>query len=356
MAFSSGTYTLPGAALNTGDTVSATENNTLRNDMASSFNLTWLRNGTAAATANIPMGGFELTNAAAIGSNSSLLLKSNNGTTAVTIDTAQNVGVGVTPSAWQSTRRALQVGSNAALWGNVAGAGTTFLSNNTYFDGTNFKYLNTSGASYMAQQTDGSFTFNSAASGTAGNNVTFTQAMTLDASGNLLVGTTTANGKLSVYGGAVSSSTFMVDIRNGTYVGFRIRDDGFAFLPTTYDKTTASAANMYIDTGGVLYRSTSSLKYKTNVQNATHGLSDVLKLRAVTYEGKTEADTGKTFGGLIAEEVHAAGLTEFVQYAEDGTPDALAYSNMVSLCIKAIQEQQALITNLTERLVALEGK
>jgi hypothetical protein len=90
MAFSSGTYTLPGPALSTGDTVSATENNTLRNDMASSFNLTWLRNGTAAATANIPMGGFELTNAAAIGSNSSLLLKSNSGTTAVTIDTSQN--------------------------------------------------------------------------------------------------------------------------------------------------------------------------------------------------------------------------------------------------------------------------
>ena len=65
MAFSSGTYTLPGPALSTGDTVSATENNTLRNDMASSFNLTWLRNGTAAATANIPMGGYKITGLAA---------------------------------------------------------------------------------------------------------------------------------------------------------------------------------------------------------------------------------------------------------------------------------------------------
>jgi len=65
MSFSAGVYTLPGAALNTGDTVSATENNTLRNDMASSFNLTWLRNGTAAATANIPMGGYKITGLAA---------------------------------------------------------------------------------------------------------------------------------------------------------------------------------------------------------------------------------------------------------------------------------------------------
>jgi hypothetical protein len=57
---------------------------------------------------------------------------------------------------------------------------------------------------------------------------------------------------------------------------------------------------------------------------------------------------------LIAEEVDAAGLTEFVQYADDKTPDALSYGNMVSLCIKAIQEQQALIQSLTTRITALE--
>jgi hypothetical protein len=95
------------------------------------------------------------------------------------------------------------------------------------------------------------------------------------------------------------------------------------------------------------------LKYKTDVQNATHGLAEVLQLRPVTYKGKN--DGNKIFGGLIAEEVHEAGLTEFVQYAEDGSPDALAYGNMVSLLTKAIQEQQALITTLTARITALES-
>ena len=61
----SGTYTLPGAALNTGDTVSATENNTLRNDMATAFNKTLCRDGQATPTANLPMGGFKLTGLAA---------------------------------------------------------------------------------------------------------------------------------------------------------------------------------------------------------------------------------------------------------------------------------------------------
>jgi hypothetical protein len=102
-----------------------------------------------------------------------------------------------------------------------------------------------------------------------------------------------------------------------------------------------------------LFRSTSSLRYKTDIQDATHGLAEVMKLRSVTYKGKNDGDT--TFGGLIAEEVHEAGLTEFIQYNKDGEPDALSYSNMVSLCIKAIQEQQALIESLTARVAQLEG-
>ena len=61
MAFSGGVYTLPTPALVPGQTVSSSENNTVRNDMAASFNLTFLRNGTSTATANLPMGGYKLT-------------------------------------------------------------------------------------------------------------------------------------------------------------------------------------------------------------------------------------------------------------------------------------------------------
>jgi Chaperone of endosialidase len=108
-------------------------------------------------------------------------------------------------------------------------------------------------------------------------------------------------------------------------------------LPT-YNNTSGSAANLGISATGEIFRSTSSLKYKTNVQDYTKGLKEVLKLRPVTYNGKNQIDNGKTFAGLIAEEVHELGLTEFVQYAEDGSPDALAYQNMVSILVKAIQE------------------
>ena len=122
-----------------------------------------------------------------------------------------------------------------------------------------------------------------------------------------------------------------------------------------YNLTTGSGANMFVSSAGDFFRSTSSLKYKKNVQDAVHGLSDVLKLRPVTYEGKSEADEGKTFGGFIAEEIHEAGLSEFVQYADDGSPDALAYGNMVSLCVKAFQEMKAIVDAQASTITQLQA-
>jgi hypothetical protein len=182
--------------------------------------------------------------------------------------------------------------------------------------------------------------------------------MTIDSSGNLCVGQTATTGRVGITSATTDNTTYAIYARDsGTTELFYVRSDGVfstgAKSGSPYNNTTASAANTFVGAGGALQRSTSSLKYKTNVQDATHGLNELLTLRPVTYEGKTDGD--KVFGGLIAEEVHEAGLTEFVQYAEDGSPDALAYGNMVSLCIKAIQEQQALITQLQADVAALKG-
>jgi hypothetical protein len=159
---------------------------------------------------------------------------------------------------------------------------------------------------------------------------------------------------------------FSLDIRTGTYwimlsdsLGtprmWYEGDNGVWAAPQIYNSSTALGANVYVGTTGRLYRATSSLKYKNNVQTATFGLADVLKLRAVTYEGIGLDDGNKTYAGLIAEEVHEAGLTEFVQYASDGTPDALSYGNMVSLCVKAIQELKAELDTVKAELAALKG-
>ena len=184
------------------------------------------------------------------------------------------------------------------------------------------------------------------------------EAMRIDSTGNLLVGTTSAIAQLAVHDTRGTNATKSLFVRsgNGNREGFYVRSDGYNSMPWTYDNAfSAASANMVIGSGGFIYRSTSSLRYKDNVQDATHGLSEVMALRPVTYTGRSEQDSGKIFGGLIAEEVHNAGLTEFVLYNDNGEPDALHYANMVSLAFKAIQEQQEIIAALKTRVTALEG-
>ena len=183
------------------------------------------------------------------------------------------------------------------------------------------------------------------------------EAMRLNSSGNFFVNTTTANAKVN-FAGAGTSTAYTLSCTDSAGNGtLQVRDDGLintgnrAAAP--YNLTTGSAANLFVLSNGTIYRSTSSLRYKNTITDASHGLTELLKLRPVTYKGNNDGDT--VFGGLIAEEVHDAGLTEFVQYNDENQPDALAYGNMVSLCIKAIQEQQTIIDDLKSRIETLEG-
>lgn len=162
--------------------------------------------------------------------------------------------------------------------------------------------------------------------------------------------------KLEIKGNTSDNSQMAADVTNSSGVRlWGVRNDGVFWTglapASPYNNTSAGAANLGVDNNGILFRSTSSLKYKKNVKNAVHGLAEVMKLRPVTYSGKSEADGNKVFGGLIAEEVHDAGLTEFVVYADDGTPDALAYANMVSLLVKAMQELKVQVDSLSNKQV-----
>jgi len=266
---------------------------------------------------------------------------SEGGTEAMRIDSSGNVGIGTSsPTDTSSFTRALDLNgtSGASYYARTNSSATNYtLFGNYGSDG----YINNRGSGSFIVFNNGS------------------ERMRIDSSGNLLVGITSPTARLASLGASNTSANIALYAGNSSGQDlFYARCDGYINTGTRalspYNNTTAGSANLFVQTDGGLYRSTSSLKYKTDVHDAIHGLAEVMQLRSVTYKGKNDGDT--VFGGLIAEEVHEAGLTEFVQYAEDGTPDALAYGNMVSLCIKAIQEQQALITTLTDRITALEAK
>jgi hypothetical protein len=280
------------------------------------------------------------------------------------IDSSGSVGIGVVPSSWAAnTLDALEIGASIGvgnLTARVDGINAVGLGLNWYYGGgaTN-TYVASSFATNYSQEA-GTHRWFHAASGTAGDALTFTESMRIAANGNVGIGTSAPTQKFVIKGNSTAASGFGLIVADsvGTDL-FNVRNDGAIFTGGGANSprylTTATAANLVVETDGYLYKSTSSRRYKNTITDATHGLTELLTLRPVTYKGNGEIDGDTVFGGLIAEEVHDAGLTEFVVYNEENEPDALAYSNMVSLCVKAIQEQQTIIESLTARITTLEG-
>jgi hypothetical protein len=126
-----------------------------------------------------------------------------------------NLGVGVTPSAWGSGYRAVMVNPSSAGPLALASAGDEGIMSVNAYNNAGWKYVSTGIASTYYMQTGGTHRWFNAASGTAGNAITFTQAMTLDASGRLGVGTTSPSAKLTVVGG--NSSTIIADNDGSQY-------------------------------------------------------------------------------------------------------------------------------------------
>ena len=128
------------------------------------------------------------------------------------IDSSGNLGLGVTPSAWTTGWTALQIAATSSF--------TDFNGQSSYWNncvvtggGTTPSYQTTAAASFY-RQTAGQHIWYNAASGTAGNTISFIQAMTLDASGNLAVGNTNNSALLHV-GKVAQDSDVAVMIGNG---------------------------------------------------------------------------------------------------------------------------------------------
>jgi hypothetical protein len=153
------------------------------------------------------------------------------------IDYLGNVGVGVTPSAWSAGYKVLDI---------AGGGGITSLSNGLYlasngYDNSGWKKK---GAGYanLLLNVSGEYRFNTSTvgGGVAGDAITFTQAMTLDASGNLLVGITSGS-----YNRIKKDST--ADAGNAIFelVGASNATSSIHYSVSSYNANAANAASKF---------------------------------------------------------------------------------------------------------------
>ena len=270
------------------------------------------------------------------------------GTERYRVDSAGNCGIGVTPSAWASGAKALQISSFVHIAQQSNGSSNVGFA--CYESPANaFTYSTTGDSPTLYSQLNGQHKFYTAASGTTGNAITFTQAMTLDASGNLLVGTTTNGGNgVSIRPSTAAPNVVLVgsDISGGT--AWQLYSTG------------TSSNRFYVTWGGVVnavnttISGISDARLKENVQDIDVGLGAILALKPRKFDWK--AGKGKDIKGdrgFIAQEfeqVFPQLVDEWADPAPEGeAPYKSVRQDLIPVLVKAIQE-------LTARVQTLEAK
>lgn len=266
-----------------------------------------------------------------------------------------NLGLGVTPSAWGFGGQ-INVGGGSGLYSKANGS---YVGSNCYYNGA-WKYASAGYASYYYQY-NGTHQWWKADSGAAVGDVLInhTQAMTLDASGNLLVGTTSALASgttfqnlgsarqvLTLKGNDQTSYTF------GVWSASATGDNLFQYFGTETSLTVRGSVSYNRAGGLVAYNTTSDYRAKDIIGPVLNSGSLIDSLKV--YVGKMKGATIER-PMLIAHEVQ-----EVAPYSVTGTKDEvdsdgkpkyqqMDASALVPLLIAEIQSLRARVQTLEAR-------
>jgi hypothetical protein len=255
--------------------------------------------------------------------NQNLQIRTNNSTRA-TLDTAGNLGLGVTPSAWGSQAKAMQLGTGAA----ISGIGSdTHVSNGIFYDGSTWKYLYSGlGVSTYYQVAGNHIWFSAPSGAAAGNNVSLTQAMTLGSNSGLSIGTVSAapSQGLLVQGnvGIGTSPSFKLDVNGKIYSSTEVQANNAVINTTggyaTFGSNSSAVGvrvgrdaffdDIIINTGGnVSIGTTSDPGFKLNVAGTGRfSGGDGTRVLEVTTGGETFTRVSGNRGN--ANDLHVANL------------------------------------------------
>jgi hypothetical protein len=179
------------------------------------------------------------------------------------LDSAGNLGLGVTPSAW-TTFTVAQV-KNAAIMGFNTEA--HFAGNTYYVSGTGYKRISSGYATRysMNDVAGGAHAWFTAGSSTADSLIPFAQAMTLDASANLLLNSTT-NGnsaKMKIGGGARTVKFFDLEAQSGE--NWIIDSTNTSGSTDVFGIYAAGATGVYVTDTGIFGVGTTSPSANTKI-------------------------------------------------------------------------------------------
>jgi hypothetical protein len=211
----------------------------------------------------------------------------------------------------------------------------------------------------------------------AGTNIIFksdgAEKMRIGSSGNVGIGTTSPDHMLHIVSGSGISNLRCVNDSGSE--GFRVAST-IVRSASINNITTGSAANVYIAGNNTMYRSTSSAKYKTDIETLEDDYADVVfRLRPVWYRSLSPDDPDEwSYYGLIAEEVaevdprlvHYGPSTDCQCEPDDDDhvehvlscltePEGVQYDRLVPHLISVVQRQSTTIQELTARIEALEA-
>jgi hypothetical protein len=144
--------------------------------------------------------------------------------------------------------------------------------------------------------------------------------------------------------GTLTSSTSSGD----TYIGGA---DGALYNKLTYSQAV-SGRGVIVTSGGLFGTTSSSRETKQDISNLSLDIDSILSIAPVSFKYKRDvANLGEdapTDWGMIAEDLHDAGLTKFVYYGENGEVEGIDYSRYVVAL-------QMVVRDLAARLSKLEG-
>ena len=289
-----------------------------------------------------------------------------NSTEKVRLDSAGNLGLGVTPSAW-TNYKAIQLGGGSLS--SYSDNNFIELNQNVYYASGSYKYVNTGFASKYQQNT-GTHQWYVAPSGTAGDAISFTQAMTLSAAGYLGIGETSPPVGVSIKGATADAVTLQLNQTASSGHDYKItsRDDGSLKI----NDDTAAANRLNISSAGIFTMpaygagaatfsaagvissvSDETWKRKDGVPTNPDVMLQKLEPGYWFYnDEKKEAFGSERHLGFYAQNVNAAIGPEAAPEPEEGKPWGYYDRSVLAVTVMSLQKALLTIESLKARLDA----